>query len=125
MVPHGSQQSDMILEEEGDANEQLYQKRFAEGYDIYDEEYVQWLMANHPNDVPRKWLTKASASAMMPATTTASQTDKSIKSDKIFLNYSSVYEALNRPRKDHKLIIKNQGDQKIQETTFPSTCINL
>ena len=25
MVPHGSQQSDITLEEEGDANEQLYQ----------------------------------------------------------------------------------------------------
>ena len=44
MVPHGSQQSDITLEEEGDANEQLYQKRFEEGYDIYDEEYVKWMM---------------------------------------------------------------------------------
>ena len=35
----------------------------------------------------------------MPATTTASQPDKSTKSDKIVLNYSTVYEALNRPRK--------------------------
>ena len=42
MVPHGSQQSDITLEEEGDANnEQLYQKRFEEGYDIYDEEYAK------------------------------------------------------------------------------------
>ena len=40
MVPHGSQQSDITLEEEGDANEQLYQKWFKEGYDIYDEELV-------------------------------------------------------------------------------------
>ena len=38
MVPHGSQQSDITLEEEGDANEHLYQKRFEEGY---DEEYVK------------------------------------------------------------------------------------
>ena len=44
MVPHGSQQSDITLEEGGDTNEQLYQKRFEEGYDIYDEEYVKWLM---------------------------------------------------------------------------------
>ena len=44
MVPHGSQQSDIALEEGGDANEQLYQKRFEEGYDIYDEDYVKWLM---------------------------------------------------------------------------------
>ena len=51
MVPHGSQQSDIALEEEGDVNEQLYQKQFEEGYDIYDEEYVKWLMVNHPNDV--------------------------------------------------------------------------
>ena len=92
MVPHGSQQSDITLEEEGDANEQLYQKRFEEGYDIYDEEYTKWLMINHPNNVPSEWLTGASSSSN-------SQPDKSTKSDKIVLNYSSVYEALNRPRK--------------------------
>ena len=99
IVPHGSQQSDITLEEEGDANEQLYQKRFEEGYDIYDEEYAKWLMINHPNDVPSEWLTEASSSSKMPTTTPASQPDKSTKSDKIVLNYSSVYEALNRPRK--------------------------
>ena len=46
MVPHGSQQSDITLEEEGDANEQLYQKRFEEGYDIYDEEYAMMFRVN-------------------------------------------------------------------------------
>ena len=56
-------------------------------------------MANHPNDVPSEWLTEVSTSSMVPVTTTASQPDKSTKSDKIVLNYSSVYEALNRPRK--------------------------
>ena len=81
MVHHGSQQSDITFEEEGDANEQLYQKRFEEGYDIYDEEY-----ANHPNDLPSEWLTEVSTSSMMPATTTASQPDKATKSDKIVLN---------------------------------------
>ena len=86
MVPHGSQQSNITLEEEGDANEQLYQKRFEEGYDIYDEGYVKWLMANHPNNVPSEWLTEASSSSMISATTTASQPDKSTKSDKIALN---------------------------------------
>ena len=45
MVPHGSQQSDRALEE-GDVNEQLYQKWFEEGYDIYDEDYVKWLIQN-------------------------------------------------------------------------------
>ena len=96
MVPHGSQQSDITLEEEGDANEQLYQKWFEEGYDIYDEEYVKWLMAKHPNNVPSEWLTEASTSSMVPATTIASQPDKSTKFDKIVLNYSSVYEALKK-----------------------------
>ena len=86
MVPHGSQQSDMTLEEEGDANEQLYHKRFEEGYDIYDEEYVKWMMINHPNDVPSEWLTEVSSSSNMPATTSASQPDKSTKSHKIVLN---------------------------------------
>ena len=56
-------------------------------------------MANHPNDVPSEWLTEVSTSSMMPATNTASQSDKSTKSDKIILNYNTVYEALNRLRK--------------------------
>ena len=89
----------MTLEEEGDANEQLYQKRFEEGYDIYDEGYVKWLTANHPSYVPSEWLTEPFSSSMIPTTTAASQPDKSTKSDKIVLNYSSIYEALNRPRK--------------------------
>ena len=55
---------------------QLYLKRFEEGYDIYDKEYVKWLMINHPNDVPNEWLTEACSSSKMPATTTASQPDK-------------------------------------------------
>ena len=37
MVPHESQQSYITLQKEGDVNEQLYQKQFEEGYDIYDE----------------------------------------------------------------------------------------
>ena len=109
MVPHGSQQSDITLEEGGDANEQLYQKRFEEGYDIYDEEYVKWLMTNHPNDVPSEWLTEVSSSSMMPATTTASQPDKSTKSDKIVLN----------PRKRLRAY---DGDPRILETIFLNTC---
>ena len=50
---------------------------------IYDEDYVKWLMANHPNDVLSEWLTEVSTFSMVPATTIASQPDKSTESDKI------------------------------------------
>ena len=43
-------------------------------------------MVNHPNDVPSEWLPEVSSSSKMPATTTASQPDKSTKFDKIVLN---------------------------------------
>ena len=86
MVPYGSQQSDITLEEEGDTNEQLYHKRYEDGYDIYDKEYVKWLIINHPNNVPSEWFTEASSSSKVPSTTSASQLDKSTKSDKIVLN---------------------------------------
>ena len=66
-------------------------------------------MINHPNDVPSEWLTEPSSSSMMPATTTASQPDKSTKSDKIVLNCSSVCEALNRPRKRSRLYDSKPG----------------
>ena len=66
MVPRGSQQSDIAFEEERDSNEQMYKKQFKEGYDIYDEDYVKWLMAKHPNDVPSERLTEVSTSSVVP-----------------------------------------------------------
>ena len=39
--------------------------QYSWGYDIYNEEYVKWLMINHPNDVPSEWLTEPSSSSMM------------------------------------------------------------
>ena len=29
-----------------------FQKRYDEGYDLYDEEYTRWLELNHPSDLP-------------------------------------------------------------------------
>ena len=107
-----SQQSDITLEEEGDATEQLYQKRFKEGYDICDEEYVKWLMINHPNDVPSEWLTEASSSSMMPATTTASQPDKSTKSDKIVLNPRKRLQAYNTKPGGPRILELNTCEKK-------------
>ena len=40
-----SQTSDQDLE-------LLFQRRYEEGYDIYDERYVAWLQQNHPESVP-------------------------------------------------------------------------
>ena len=31
----------------------LFQKRYEEGYDLFDPEYVRWLEVHHPSDVPR------------------------------------------------------------------------
>ena len=39
-------------------SEDLFQKRYREGYDIYDEPYVRWLMVHHPGDVKGEWLTE-------------------------------------------------------------------
>lgn len=32
--------------------EELFDRRYQEGYDIYDEEYVSWLRINHPDALP-------------------------------------------------------------------------
>lgn len=37
-------------------NEALYEKRWEEGYDLYDESYVRWLKLYHPDDVRSDWL---------------------------------------------------------------------
>ena len=33
--------------------EQLFQMRYEEGYDLFDEEYLQWLNTYHPNAIPQ------------------------------------------------------------------------
>lgn len=43
-------------------NEDLYKKRWEEGYDLYDELYVRWLKLHHPDDVRSDWLLQLEAS---------------------------------------------------------------
>lgn len=35
----------------GDEKEQLIQVRYKEGYNLYDEEYLQWLSIHHPDAI--------------------------------------------------------------------------
>ena len=37
--------------------EAVYRKRYEEGYDIYDAEYIVWLHHNHPESVPMMQIT--------------------------------------------------------------------
>ena len=39
-----------------DDNTDVYKKRYEEGYDMYDEPYVRWLIVNHPDDVRNDWM---------------------------------------------------------------------
>ena len=32
--------------------EQLFSRRFIEGYDLHDDEYISWLRMNHPDALP-------------------------------------------------------------------------
>ena len=41
-----------------DDNTDVYKKRYEEGYDIFDEPYVRWLVINHPDDVRNDWMKK-------------------------------------------------------------------
>ena len=47
--------------------EELYKRRFEEGYDIYDCEYLEWLEKNHPESVPADRYTLVSASEWQPS----------------------------------------------------------
>jgi len=40
-------------------DEDLFERRYKEGYDIYDETYARWLMPNHSDDIPSEWVTKS------------------------------------------------------------------
>ena len=78
--------------------ESLFERRFEEGYDIFHEPYVRWLMVHHPEAVKSEWLDKTPSSSG-----TGSSEQKDITQDKesneITLNYNTVYGAMNKPRK--------------------------
>ena len=47
--------------------EELYQRRFEEGYDVYDSGYLKWLEKNHPEFVPADRYTLVSVSEQQPS----------------------------------------------------------
>ena len=44
-------------QQSNDEKESLYRKRYDEGYDVFDDEYVEWLRYNHPESVPTSLVT--------------------------------------------------------------------
>ena len=78
----------------------MHEKHFEEEYNIYDADYVKWLMANHHNVITfTKWVKKPSST--VPTSTASLHLNKSTKSSKITVNYKSVYIALDWLRKGH------------------------
>ena len=78
-------------------SEDLFQRWYREGYDIYDEAYVRWLMVHHPGDVKSEWLTKT-------ATTSKSfEPDQPSEKFQVVSNYEGIFGTLQRSRKNHKL----------------------
>ena len=47
-------------------DEELYTKRLEEGYDIFDEKYVRWLLLKHPEKVRSDWLENMPSSSQQP-----------------------------------------------------------
>ena len=39
-------------------NEELFNKRYEEGYNIYSESYAKWLLKHHPRETPTDWITR-------------------------------------------------------------------
>jgi len=46
------------MDEPKQFDEELYTRYLEEGYNIYDEKYVRWLLLKHPNEVCSDWLDK-------------------------------------------------------------------
>ena len=38
-------------------NEELFNRQHEEGYNIYSEPYVKWLLKNYPRETPTDWIT--------------------------------------------------------------------
>ena len=49
---------DSDIAESHSGSEDLFQRWYKEGYDTYDEPYVQWLIINHPDNVRNDWMKK-------------------------------------------------------------------
>ena len=39
-------------------NEELFNRRYEEGYNIYNESYAKWLLKNHRKETPTDWITQ-------------------------------------------------------------------
>ena len=37
---------------------ELFNKRYEEGYNIYSESYAKWLLKHHPRETPTDWITR-------------------------------------------------------------------
>ena len=72
-----------------DDNTDVYKKRYEEGYDIYDESYVRWLMEHHPGDVKSEWLTKTTT------TSKSFEPDQPSEESQVVFIYGSVFGALH------------------------------
>ena len=66
-------------------SEDLFQRRYREGYDIYDEPYVQWLMVHHPSDVKSEWLTKTTT------TSKSFEPDQPSEKSQVYNNVKQLY----------------------------------
>ena len=51
------------MEDSEQFDEELYTKKLEEGYNIFDEKYVRWLLLHHPDKVPGDWLQKVPTSS--------------------------------------------------------------
>lgn len=78
--------------------ESLFQRQFEEGYDIFHEPYVRWLMVHHPEAVKREWLDKTPSSSGIGYSGQKDITQEK-ESNEVTLNYNTVYGAMNKPRK--------------------------
>ena len=85
-------------------DEELYTRRLEEGYNIFDEKYVRWLLLKHPDKVHSDWLEKMPSSSKQPS--------------KVILNHNSVYEALHRKRKNPRPVVVVPAILDAQKITF-------
>ncbi len=76
------------------SEQEEYERRYEESYDLYDPSYVVWLEANHPDAVRAEWLTSNQESAPISAppliTTTPVADAHSAGSSPVFKGHGST-----------------------------------
>ena len=87
-----------------DFDEILFKRCYEEGYNLFDEPYIRWLLLHHPEAVKREWLVKF-LHHQKSSVHLVKKLWKKWHTNEITLNYTTLYSAMKKADCWHKIWI--------------------